>query len=288
MGRIPRWNRFAACLLALVGWACVVLPASAGAEGDRAQAKPDQRVKLPGLVIDLDAKTVDLRAKVAVDDELLETVACIVDTKEHESLVVIEASPTHVHAALLMLGLNPGHPYTVKRSEQDPEKFLHLPPKGDAVVVSLVIKGEDGEAVERPISDFIRGKPLGGKEAEGGDQDKAKDRFPDTFVFAGSLVEQDEQGNKRYLAEESGHVITISTFGDDLLCLPEHVTDSNDQLFWHADPTHLPGVGEAVTLRLRPKAKVKAEAADHQANDQSDSNTESNTESNPDDQPQPE
>ncbi|MGB0768576.1 MAG: hypothetical protein ACPGYV_12815, partial [Phycisphaeraceae bacterium] len=68
---------------------------SAG-EDESPQAPAPGKVELPGIAIDLENKRIDIQAKVAVDDDLLELIACISDTKEHESLVVIEAVPVHV------------------------------------------------------------------------------------------------------------------------------------------------------------------------------------------------
>jgi hypothetical protein len=67
-------------------------------------------------------------------------------------------------------------------------------------------------------------------------------------------VVDDEAGRRRrYLADESGNAVTISTFGDELLCLPGMHAHANGQLFWAVDATHLPAVGASITLRLRPK-----------------------------------
>ena len=49
-------------------------------------------------------------ASIACNSGWLEQVACMVGTREHESLVVVEAKPSEVHAALLLLGLEPGTP----------------------------------------------------------------------------------------------------------------------------------------------------------------------------------
>ena len=66
---------------------------------------------------------------------------------------------------------------------------------------------------------------------------------------------------QEYLADRSGHVISIATFGDELLCLPEVHSQDNGALMWRIDPTHLPKPGTKVTLRLRfqkaPASKPK-------------------------------
>jgi len=79
-------------------------------------------------------------------------------------------------------------------------------------------------------------------------------RFPThTFLFAGSRLVDWEQGRQQYACDLSGNVISLSTFGDELLCLPGVHTQSNVALLWQVDPTHLPALGTKLTLRLRPQ-----------------------------------
>ena len=79
-------------------------------------------------------------------------------------------------------------------------------------------------------------------------------RFPtDTFLFAGSRLVEVGTGPRAYLSDRSGNVISIATFGDELLCLPEVHSHQNGALAWQIDHRHLPEVGTQVTLRLRPK-----------------------------------
>ena len=50
--------------------------------------------------------------------------------------------------------------------------------------------------------------------------------------------------------------MTISTFGDETLCLPQRHSSANGELIWEANPDKLPATGTVVTVRLRP-AKQK-------------------------------
>ena len=72
-----------------------------------------------------------------------------------------------------------------------------------------------------------------------------------TFLFAGSRLRDAGAGPKQYLADLSGNVISIATFGDEVLCLPTHQTQQNSALMWQVKPGVVPEVGTAVTLRLR-------------------------------------
>jgi len=84
--------------------------------------------------------------------------------------------------------------------------------------------------------------------------------FPHTFLFAGSLLRSNGPGPRKYLSDLSGNVITIATFGDELLCLPGIHGQQNGALMWRVDPSKLPRVGTKVTLRLRPKPRPAKKA----------------------------
>jgi len=130
-------------------------------------------------------------------------------------------------------------------------------PRGDSVKVYLVFNGPDGKAVEHPIGDFIVRTGGPGDGAGGGENDDAADaRFPDAFLFAGSILDGDGPGPRQYAADHGGNVISIATFGDELLCLPGVHAKSNDALMWQIDAERLPKTSSKVTLRLRPQVKA--------------------------------
>lgn len=55
------------------------------------------------------------------------------------------------------------------------------------------------------------------------------------------------------VADMSGHVITIATFGDEVLGLPGIHSHANGALMWQVDPDKIPAGGSKITLRLRPQ-----------------------------------
>jgi hypothetical protein len=127
------------------------------------------------------------------------------------------------------------------------------------VDVFLVLKGKEGKMVEHPISDFIAPSSRKSDDSAAADQEA---RFPThTFLFAGSVLYGDGPGPRRYLSDESGNVISLSTFGDELLCLPAIHSQDNRALEWQVNPANLPAVGSNVTLRLRPQILPAAKAA---------------------------
>jgi len=57
-------------------------------------------------------------------------------------------------------------------------------------------------------------------------------------------------------------VISIATFGDEVLCLDGIHGQADDGLVWQVNPDKLPPVGATVTLRLRPRRPVLAAPLD--------------------------
>ena len=229
---------------------------------EKSATKPARKnVKLPGLVIDFQQRCVDLEGSICLDEGMLELVACTKGSKEHESIVAITARPMHIHTALLLLGANSGNPAMRRPIDEGGTRWVNIPPKGDPVDVYLVFDNSDGKMVEHPISDFVARSEKRPDELDAGEDGADKDlEFPHTFLFAGSLLRGDGPGPRQYLSNLSGNVISIATFGDELLCLPEVHSHDNDALMWQIDATKLPKVGSKVTLRLRPQVKPASKA----------------------------
>jgi hypothetical protein len=217
-----------------------------------------KKLKLPGVTINLKERCVDVASTVCLGEGALELVACTKDTKEHESVIMIEAVPKHVHTALLLIGAKPGNPAMRKPLDKEGTRWMDVPPAGGAVDVSVVYPDKDGKMVERPINDFIIANDEGPDGPANESSEAKPERFPtSTFVFAGSILHKPEDGPPQYIADGTGSVISITTFGDELLCLPDFHGRENGSLMWQIDSTHLPPVGTKVTLRLRPKLQEK-------------------------------
>ena len=222
-----------------------------------------KQVVLPGLVIDLEERCVDVESSICLHEGTLELIACTKDSKEHESIVVIAAKAGHIHAALLLLGSHPGNPAMRQAVDDQGTQWIDMQPKGDPVDVYLVFENPAGVMVEHPISEFIvpsedeSGQSPG--DAKAGTDGKIK--FPDSFLFAGSQLRGNGTGQRQYLGDLSGNVITIATFGDELLCLAGMHDQDNGALMWQINSDNLPEVGTKVTLRLRPRGRAAPQAA---------------------------
>ncbi|MBK1855052.1 hypothetical protein JO972_08785 [Verrucomicrobiaceae bacterium 5K15] len=216
-----------------------------------------KKLKLPGVHINLKEHCVDVDGEICLDEGPLELLACTKNSKEHESIIAVGAMPRHIHTALLLMGSTPGNPAMQKPLSKQNGTWVHVPPRGAPVDVFIVFKNKQGIVVERPVCDLI--KAYSGKKKL---RTKQKDsQFPtNTFLFAGSFLRNHGNGARKYLADMSGHVISIATFGDELLCLPRVYSHSTNSLEWQIDATHLPEVGTKVKLRLRPKVAPAPDA----------------------------
>ena len=230
---------------------------------DVVMAENGEQLNLPGIKIRIKERYIDVDVIVCLTNGLLELVACAKDTKEHEAIISVQAKAAHIHAALLLLRAQPGSPATRKLIEGEngengengeDGRWVELPPSGSKVDVYLVVKDKDGKPVEHPISDFlVKNHDRFDVKLEG-DEKTGVERFPThTFLFAGSHVYKGEQGPPKYLADVDGNVISLSTFGDELLCLPGKHSQGNEALVWEVDSTHLPKLGTKIILRLRPQ-----------------------------------
>ncbi len=159
----------------------------------------------PDVVVHTRDRRVEVRGHVACTEGFLEQIACGRGSREHESLVVVDAPPSVVHAALLAAGFRSGRPGAW---EAGPDGSVRLvPPEGESVRLSVRWRqGEDER--EAPVQDWV----LGLERAEAG------------WVFAGSRFTASADGS-RYVADGSGSVIGLVTFGDEVLALRQVVPD---------------------------------------------------------------
>ena len=213
-----------------------------------------RKLNLPGIKLNLKERCVDVNATICLHEGLLELVACTKGSKEHESILSIAARPMHIHTAMLLMGARPGTPAMRKAQDGAPNRWVPVEPAGDPVHVSLVFPDSKGKPQEYPIQKFI--SPAQPDEISGIPTKKKLVTFSASFLFAGSHLVENGAGPRKYVCEQSGNVISISTFGDELLCLPGIHGHQNDGLAWQVNSKGLPGIGEQVILRLRPKSKA--------------------------------
>jgi len=224
-----------------------------------------ERLQLPGIKINLDEWSIDVDATVSLEQGMLELVACAKDTKEHESIVAVNAKPSHIHTALLLIGANPGNP-AMRRifGEGEEARIIDMPPRGGMIDVYLVLESPDGPK-EVPINRFIQ-KSIDYYDLAVTGEEKPDERefYPThSFMFTGSvLVERDEEGPRQYVADYSGNVISLVTFGDEMMGTPKIHDDANQSLVWEVRSEDLPELDSKVILRLKPQRPEPDEAGE--------------------------
>lgn len=170
----------------------------------------------------------------------LEVLVCSRDTREHESLVVTDAKASEVHAALLMLGLEPGAPGAWRF---DGTALAPTPPTGPRVRVD-VRYDKGGVRVEEPVESWVANLRGGASLAE---RDAGQN-----FVFAGSRFVA-HGGAGVYAADAEGTLVGLTAFGSETIAWTgmHHHDSALEQPQWIADPAKVPAFGKRVKVVIR-------------------------------------
>src|SRR5262245_37938954 len=170
--------------------------------------KPVDLDKLPHMKVDLAAKRIAVECEAIECRNPLEFFCVLTGTNEHEAALRTKARPSHIHLALLMLGLEQGE--GVKYSEAAQKWF---PPHGPPLSISCEFE-KDGRKVVVPAYRMMR-------------DIKSKKEMPAmTWIFVGSRVMDD--GN--YAADVTGYVISVVNFELTLIDIPDLASSSNESL----------------------------------------------------------
>lgn len=182
-------------------------------------------IKKKQIRVDCDALNVDIP---------LEFFCVTAGGNEHESVLRTRARPSHIHLALLMLGLQPGEP--VKFSEAAQRWF---PPHGPPLHISVEYQ-KDGRTIALPANQLMRSV-------------KTKLSMPSlTWIFAGSRILDDGT----YGADPTGYVVSICNFDLCLIDVPALVSSANETLEWERNPDTVPPTGTPVTMIIEPAGET--------------------------------
>lgn len=259
----PMYFSLTTLKLSLVMCFCVACNSPATIETKRDLAGPSitafpapspQQEKIVALSkdirIDRSKSQVLIRAQVAARNGWLEQLVCKAGTREHESLLAVEAPPKLIHAALLAAGLTAGAPGSWL--EMPPDASGHAvvrfePPTGTPLDVRVRWQ-IDGKVNECAICDWVRGVSTdAGHDAPVFSCDR--------FVFAGSHVRPNPPSlgpGEHYVADYTGSVIGLVTFGDEVVAYEEVIPDRVDiaPSAWEAWTDRMPPEGTAVELLI--------------------------------------
>jgi hypothetical protein len=189
------------------------------------------------LWIDKKQKQIVMKGTVAVREGNLEMFACPQQSKEYESIVAVAPRDmSAVHAGLLALGANKGHPARFN------EKFI--PADGTKIDVKVRWTDKQGKRQESPAQDWIRNMKTG-KALEYG------------WVFAGSgfFVDPDSK-EQRYLAND-GDFICVVNFSDSMLDLSIESPKAWSEHVFEPFTQRIPPKGTDVELILTPQLEKK-------------------------------
>ncbi|MBU0640593.1 MAG: hypothetical protein KKB50_17160 [Planctomycetes bacterium] len=182
----------------------------------------------PGVTIDWREHVVRVAGRVVLRHGPLEFLACFAG-KEHESIVRLDASATHIYMALGLVGITPGHP-----PQWDERGEAYVPPTGDLVELSF----EWLEGHERRSANAFQWL----RDAEFG-------RIPHArpWVFAGSVRLPDDT----LLADHSGVGVAVVDFADSLICLFRRHSSADAALWLEANTNTIPPLETPVWLAVR-------------------------------------
>lgn len=187
--------------------------------------------------IDPKEKTVIVDGQVCLRRGMLEMFACLRNTKEHEAVIAANTKAFLVHAGLLRLGAQPGHP-----ARFQPE---YKPPEGTEIEVLVKWRDEKGQMQKARAQDWIM-------------DIRTKKTMSYPFVFGGSSFWTDPDTGKQHYQAEGGDFVCVSNFGTAMLDIPVRSSQSNEELEFEAFTEKIPLVGTPVRLVFKPKLDAKA------------------------------
>jgi hypothetical protein len=201
----------------------------APAKDETFKADPSWKPLGKDLWFDPKAKRVVLRARVALQDGILEHL--ISKGKDHESVLVTDAPAKMIHAGLLLSGATPGHPVRFQPAFE--------PPTGQAITIE--VEWEQGGKLKKVdarewVKDLGTGKPL------------TKD-----WVFAGSETFEDPRTKTMIYAADDGDLITVANFPGSILDLPYRSSASDADRGYASNPDRVPPRNTPVTVYLSPR-----------------------------------
>ena len=186
--------------------------------------------KTQEIWVDHKNKQVIVGGKICLTAGQLEMLICPKGTKEHETIVSVNAESWQVHAALLAVGAKKGVP-----SRWVPE---YTPAWGPKIDVQMMWRDEKTNKVKtidgkQWILDIDTQKPM-----------------THEFVFGGSIEEPNPNGGRpRYLADD-GELICLASFSTSTIDL--RIPDQDASLFFEANTPLIPPVNTQIYTIIKP------------------------------------
>ena len=222
--------------------------APGGLSAQIAKAPAKERVVKIGkhLRVNLHNRQVIVNSEVCLRSGALELLLCGWGSKEHESVLHTRAKASHVHAALLLLGLAPGKPAEWIMVE-DQQEGRTLPPRGAGLDISLRWTDKNGTPRALSAAKFLA---VGNKKGAAA---------PKEWIFVGSDIFPDG----RYWADSEGEIICVANFASAVIDVPFGNPNKLAQqvVTFMANTAAIPPAGTPVEVIITPRPG--AEKAPH-------------------------
>lgn len=177
---------------------------------------------------------------IALTNGQLEMLACLVGTKEHESVVAVFTKAQFVHAGLLAIGAKKGTPVQWR-----PE---YKPPTGSRIRVIALWRDEDGKKHAIDARKWVQENRTDGSH------------LTEDFVFAGSMFVKDPDTGREVYEAEAGDLICVANFTSATIDIPIRSLDANSLLSYRSYTERIPPHKTPVRLVLEMLDKPKTEA----------------------------
>jgi hypothetical protein len=187
--------------------------------------------------VDVAQRVIEFDAEVPINAQgervYLEVLVCTPNTREHETLVVTNVKPSHIHATLLLTGLQEGTP---PRWDFDGTSLTAVAPTGPRIEVFLREATQPASA-NRPVAEFVTNITNDQTLAT---HTRAQATSADHFVFAGSRFVENV-----YAADMDGTLVGLTAFGNETIAWTAMYHPDTDRMTpeWIADGTKLPKIG---------------------------------------------
>ena len=177
-------------------------------------------------------KQVMVRGSICLTKGALEMFACPLQTKEHESVVAVEAKSSEIHACLVALGFEPGNPV-----QWQPD---YRPAKGPSIQIEVRWKTDDEKEKTVDAKTLVR-------------TSGTKETLDTDWVFGGSEIFVDRVDGRRIYYADSGEMICLSNFPTAMMDVPIKSSDSAEGLLFEANTKMIPPQGTQVYLIMTPR-----------------------------------
>jgi hypothetical protein len=194
------------------------------------------------IVIDRASRTVRFAGIVPLDARdrpMLEVLVCAPDSREHEALVMAAVRPSHIHAALIALGAEPGEPGGLFWNG---DAFEMREPVGPRIGVRLAA---DLPEVDRPEAD--RPEPTG-TDARRWFTTEPAQPLAIQWRFTGSSMR-----SGAYSADADGTIVGLVSFTTEVVGMAPAISDIDAQRGFDFVPVpdQVPPFGTRVFVELR-------------------------------------